>query len=178
MLRDLARRFARTGRVECIFLRPERDVPAVSVRAVTAVAGRGLQGDRSARGARPGHKRQVTLLQAEHLPAIAAFTGRPQVEAALFRRNLVVSGVNLLAARGLFKDQEMRIHVGDAVVLAITGPCDPCSKMEAALGPGGWNAMRGHGGVTARIDVGGAIAVGDIVEVRVLDLPSGTNAAR
>ena len=178
MLRDLARRFARTGRVEFIFLRPERDVPAVSVGAATAVAGRGIEGDRSARGARPGHKRQVTLLQAEHVPAIAAFTGRPRVDAALFRRNLVVSGVNLLAARPLFKDQEIRVLIGDTVVLAITGSCDPCSRMEAALGPGGWNAMRGHGGLTARIEVGGPMAVGDVVDIRVVEASAGPDAAR
>ena len=148
-------------------MRPDRDVTAVSVRSSLAVEGRGLDGDRSARGARSGHKRQVTLVQAEHLPVIAAFLGRANVDPGLLRRNVVVSGINLVAVRSLFQEQEIRMVIDDTVVLAMTGPCDPCSRMEAALGAGGWNAMRGHGGMTARIEVGGAFGVGDTVAIRV-----------
>lgn len=165
-LRALTLQFPHAGKVEAIYLRPGRRQPVLSVAQAQAVTGIGLQGDHKAQSASDqpgGSKRQVTLIQAEHLPLIAAWSGRATVDPALLRRNLVISGLNLVAARSPLARHPLRLRIGVSVVLLLTGPCDPCSKMEAALGPGGYNAMRGHGGMTAQVEAGGPIAIGDRV---------------
>ncbi|WP_066331436.1 MOSC domain-containing protein [Azohydromonas lata] len=168
LLRELVARVPAPGRLEEIWLRPARGTAAVGVAEAVAMDNRGLQGDRSAAG-RGGGRRQVTLIQAEHLPVLAALLGRPALPASLLRRNLVVSGLNLLAARSPLPAVPLRLWLGDEVELEITGPCEPCSRMEEALGPGGYAAMRGHGGVTARVLRGGRLRVGDAVRCVVAD---------
>ncbi|MFC5576470.1 MOSC domain-containing protein [Lysobacter niabensis] len=143
----------RAGRVEWIGLRPARGQAMQDVTEAEAVAGSGLIGDRYAGGS---GKRGITLIQAEHLPVIAALSGHATVPPALLRRNVVVSGLPLIALK------ERRFRIGD-VVLEGTGECDPCSNMEKALGPGGFNAMRSHGGLCARIIEGGLFRIGDAV---------------
>ena len=154
-LRRLTDNFPNAGRLVWIGVRPKRREPLVSVDEARAIAGRGLEGDHRA-SARAGSERQVTLIQAEHLEAVAHLLLREKAEPALLRRNLVVSGINVLA----LKDQVFTIG---GVVIEGTGPCEPCSRMEANLGSGGYNAMRGHGGITARIVTGGVIRIGDEV---------------
>ena len=144
-----------TGTLDWIGLRPARGAPMSEVDQVVATTGVGLAGDRYKGGS---GKRGITLVQAEHLPVIAALSGHASVEPATLRRNLVVSGIPLVALKG------RRFRIGE-VVLEGTGPCDPCSLMEALLGPGGFNAMRGHGGLCARILQGGTIRRGDAVVV-------------
>ena len=144
-----------TGRVAWIGLRPAREQAMDEVASVQAVTGGGLDGDRYAGGS---GKRGVTLIQAEHLSAIASLSGHAVVPPGLLRRNLVIAGIPLAALK------DRRFSVGD-VLLEGTGSCDPCSRMEAALGTGGYNAMRGHGGLCARIIQGGMLHVGDAVTV-------------
>ena len=151
-LADLLETLPQTGRVAWIGVRPGRRATVTAVDAVEAVAGQGLVGDHYAHDG----KRQITLIQAEHLAAVAAFVGRPTLDAALLRRNVVIAGLNLLALKG-------RQFRAGAALLEWTGPCEPCSRMEEALGPGGYNAMRGHGGITARVVADGLIRVGDAV---------------
>lgn len=149
---DLARLIAThagAGQVDWIGLRPMRLASMVEVDTAE-VGPEALLGDH----ARPG-RRAITLIQSEHLPVIAALA-RATVTPALLRRNLVISGINLSALNGA------TLRIGTATV-GLTGPCAPCSRMEAALGPGGYNAMRGHGGWCAEVVAPGRIMRGDPV---------------
>jgi MOSC domain-containing protein YiiM len=147
------------GRIEAIVVRGASRMPARSVEATTAIARVGLADDRlGQRGEAELSTRQVTLIQHEHLPVIAQLARVANIDPLGLRRNLVVSGINLLALKNA------RLRVGEAL-LELVGPCQPCSRMEEAIGTGGYAAMRGHGGMTARVLESGAIRVGDAVRV-------------
>jgi MOSC domain-containing protein YiiM len=144
----------RPGRLEWIGQRPARRATVLTPTSVMLLAGQGVAGDRYA--TKRNGPRQVTLIAIEDLAATAAFLGVPEISPGLLRRNLLIRGINLLALK------DRRFRVGTAL-LEGSGECAPCSRIEEALGPGGYNAVRGHGGITARVIEGGEIAIGDIV---------------
>ena len=155
---ELMAHFPRKGKVTWIGLRPAKRAPLNEVDSVVANTKSGLEGDHFA--GQYAQKRQVTLIQAEHLATVASLMGEAQIDPGLTRRNIVVKGINLLALK------EKQFKIGEAI-LETTGLCHPCSRMEANLGEGGYNAMRGHGGITAKVVKGGTIRQGDAVEVMV-----------
>ncbi len=151
IIADLISRFPREGSVAFIAIRPERRAPVTRLECAFIGKG-GLAGDHRDK---PG-ARAVTLIQAEHLAAIAALAGLESVDPADLRRNIAVSGISLAALRG------RRFRIGRAVLKGVE-VCAPCSRMEEVLGRGGYNAMRGHGGITAMVIEEGEVRLGDAV---------------
>ena len=151
-LRALLEAPVRPGRVEWIGARPARRAPVAALEEAALDPEGGLAGDHTRHP-----KRQVTLIDVASLAAIASYLGRPSVDPAALRRNIVVSGINLHGLR------DVHLRIGEAELL-VTGECAPCSRMEEAFGTGGYNAVRGHGGVTARVVRAGMIRLGDPVE--------------
>lgn len=144
------------GRLELITIRSARNVAPSVLEEILVSEEDGLAGDHYKGRSR---KRQITLIQSEHLDVVASILGKHKIDPLLTRRNLVVSGINLLA----LKDQQFSI--GEEVVLEMTGLCHPCSKMETNFGAGGYNAMRGHGGITSKVVRGGTIRNGDVIRL-------------
>ncbi len=141
-------------------MRPARDKAMLAVDVAEISLGRGVTGDRYGKaavktGGKSG-KREVSLIAAE---AIAILAGRLAISDArdLYaktRRNLVLQGVDLTALIG------KRFFVGE-IELEGTGECEPCVRMNLAFGAGGFAAMQGLGGLTARVIRPGLLHIGD-----------------
>ena len=155
-MKELLDTMPQIGSLDWIGVRPSREEPMDTLESVEICLENGLVGDRFAGSA--GAKRQVTLIQKEHIPVIQAILGCDEIKPETLRRNLLVSGINLQALKG------KTFSIGNVVLLG-TGNCPPCSKMEDSLGAGGYNAMRGHGGLTASVVTAGKISVGDAVKL-------------
>lgn len=153
---ELQRAFPQVGRVDWLGIASARRAAITPLQAVRVEVGTGIVGDHHAQSGEG--KRQVTLIQAEHLPVIASLLGADHVKPEQLRRNVAVRGINLWALR------KQRFYLG-SVLLEGTGPCPPCSRMQETLGDGGYHAARGHGGITARVVEGGEVRIGDTVAI-------------
>jgi MOSC domain-containing protein YiiM len=152
LIKELINILPQEGKVTGIVIRPNRKQLPEYVEKVMAEKGQGLIGDHFKS---KSNRREVTLIQEEHLEVVTSML-ETEATLELTRRNIAVRGINLLALKG------QKFQIG-AAILEGTGECHPCSRMEENLGPGGYNTMRGHGGITARILVSGKIRVGDAV---------------
>lgn len=156
-LKSLFTIMPQVGEVVWIGTRPERRAPLLNQSICEMTGNAGITNDHY-QG--QNKKRQVTLIQYEHIMAVQTFLGK-EIDASLLRRNIVVKGINLLALKN------HPFSIGDQVILLGTGICHPCSRMEENLGPGGYNAMRGHGGITASIMRDGLVRIGDPVKIHI-----------
>ena len=142
-----------TATIEWIGVRPRRREPLMAVTEAEAVADLGLRGDHRMTKT-PGSGRQVTFISREFVTQIEQHLGTSDLDPAVLRRNIVVSGINLNALR------RQQFWFGGALFEA-TQLCHPCARMEAELGPGGVVAMMGYGGLCAKVLQTGQIAIGD-----------------
>lgn len=154
-MQELLATMPQTGTVKWMCIRPTARQDVQSVDSIEIDEEQSIIGDHFS--GKPGSKRQVTLIQQEHIAAVANILGGEVLPEQL-RRNIVVSGINLQALK------DRRFKIGTAVLFG-TGNCPPCSRMESNLGPGGYNAMRGHGGLTARVIQPGIVNLGDEVSL-------------
>ena len=133
-----------------------------NVAIVTAVAGRGIEGDRyftqsGTYSNQPGNGRAVTLVEIEAIEALARDCD-VQLPAGMARRNLVTHGVALNNLIG-------KTFTVGSVVLHGTRLCEPCWHLEKLAGKGVARGLIHRGGLRAEIVGGGSIRIGDAIAV-------------
>ncbi len=148
--------------VEGIFLAPESGAEMKSVEVATALEGCGLEGDRYCAGtghwSRFGRVCEVTFIAAEDLDYIERETG-VSVNNGQHRRNVVTRGISLKTLR-----RGERFRVGEAA-FEYRGPRSVCRYIERLTEPGMTQALKGRGGICARVIENGTVRVGDEIEV-------------
>jgi MOSC domain-containing protein YiiM len=141
------------GRVEAIFIAAEKGELPHPVESVTALAGKGLAGNRYFDTGCP--EQELTLIEAEQLERVAAEDGL-DIDAAATGRNILTRGVDLNALVG------KRFRVGPLECRGIE-LCEPCTTLEARTRPGAIKALVHRAGLNAEILVGGELRPGDAV---------------
>ncbi|QYJ15406.1 hypothetical protein Rxycam_01228 [Rubrobacter xylanophilus DSM 9941] len=148
------------GVVEEIYVTDRGSAPMRRVSEVETVAGCGIRGDRYCEGTgywtSYGDVCEITLISAEDLDHIQHELGI-SVKNGEHRRNLVVRGLDLSSLRG------RRFRVGEAV-LEYDRPRPPCRHVQDLSEPGMTRALKGRGGICARVVEAGRIRAGDRVE--------------
>jgi len=126
---------------------------ACALESANFIADFGLEGDWRSR---KGRGRQITLIEAESLEFVTDALKLKTIPEGASRRQVVVQGIALNDTVG------KRLKLGP-LLIEVTGLCEPCKRMESAIGPGAWWAMNNRGGVCGRIIEGGILRPGDEV---------------
>jgi MOSC domain-containing protein YiiM len=143
-----------------IWMTSEAAAPMRRVPSARLLAGRGLEGDRYALGGGtwaqyPDLEKQLTLIDAADVAAVAAEVGVPLTPGDT-RRNLVTAGVDLPALVGRW------FAVGDALLFGVKR-CPPCTHLERLTGARLVKAMVHRGGINAAVFAGAPVAEGALV---------------
>jgi MOSC domain-containing protein YiiM len=141
----------RTGVVRGLRLAGRSGEPIRDVDTAVAEVERGFVGDRHA-ARRPGHRRQLLLVDQAELDLL-------RLPGGVLKENVLLEGINLESL-----EAGQRLHLGDEVVIELTEPCVPCSKLER-IRPGLISDAWGHRGQLARVLAGGTVRVGDPVRL-------------
>jgi len=131
--------------------KPPGTHPLLHPDAVRCVAGRGIVGDRFFNH-KEGYKGQITFFESEIYEELCSSLGVENRDAGAFRRNALTRGVRLNDLIGReFEIQGLRFEG--------VAECSPCYWMDHAFAPGAEEALKGRGGLRARILTGGTLRV-------------------
>jgi MOSC domain-containing protein YiiM len=149
------------GIVEGIYVAREGSATMERVEEVRTIEGCGIEGDRYCEGTgfwtRFGDVCEVTLIESEDIDYIQSELGI-SVKNGEHRRNIVTSGIRLGDLR------RKRFRIGETM-LEYDRPRPPCRHVQDLSEPGMTRALKGRGGICARVVEAGMIRTQDTIEV-------------
>lgn len=150
------------GLVVSLHIAAHAAAPMQSIATGTAIAGRGLEGDRyfeqtGTYSNLPGTGREVTLIESEAVVALAREYDI-QLPPGLARRNIVTRAIALNHLVG-------KTFIIGAVALRGMRLCEPCLHLEKLAVNGAARGLIHRGGLRAEIVTSGMIRVGDMIEI-------------
>jgi MOSC domain-containing protein YiiM len=122
--------------------------------SLVLVAGRGIEGDRFFDW-KEAYKGQITFLDLAVIEEVREFSEKASLSAGAFRRNVVISGVELNSLIG-------NCFMLGGIRFEAVEECRPCHWMDEACGKSGTeDLMKGRGGLRCRILDDGVLHHGD-----------------
>lgn len=128
---------------------PAGEHPVIEVEQIQCVAGRGIRGDRFF-DFKENYKGQITFFSMEVLEGLRRELRLPDALPQATRRNVIVRDADL----GAFIGREFELQ---GVRFIGVEESRPCHWMNAALGVGAEEWLRGRAGLRCRILVGGIL---------------------
>lgn len=129
------------------FTREKFDIgtaPTIEYSSIELFSGRGLKGDRFEFSKYP-----ITLFSREVAEEVCSQL-EIELDIALFRRNIIVSGVHLNSLIG------KRFKIGNVEFEGLAH-CAPCTWMNAVMKKGAYASMSGRGGLRVEVVRGGVL---------------------
>ena len=131
---------------------PAGQSPVIELDEASLVAGKGIEGDRFF-GWKEDYKGQITFFSHEVYKDLCASLNVTDTPPSVFRRNVIVSGIDLNSLIG----QEFILQ---GIRFRGICECSPCHWMDQAFHPGAESALKGRGGLRARILTSGILRRG------------------
>jgi MOSC domain-containing protein YiiM len=132
--------------------KPPGENPAVEVKEIHCVAGKGIEGDRYF-DFKDNYKGQITFFASEVYETLSREFNVHDKPPSAFRRNVITRGVDLNALIGeKFEIQGVQFEGSEE--------CKPCYWMEQAFASGAEQRLKGNGGLRARILADGVLRAG------------------
>lgn len=120
------------------------DFPMEEKQSLELIAGKGIVGDRYFDW-KEDYKGQITFFDQAMVKGVREKIDQPELPAMIFRRNVIIEGVDLNSLIG------KRFSLGDAQFEGIE-ECRPCYWMDYATGEESVEEfLKGHGGLRCRI---------------------------